>query len=221
MLYLEYQSVCPFVRIGSPSPFPASECAPRPGIKGGGGGQILACGWGGWGKQFKRLERKLGTLCTLASLHIGLVQYTRSSNINISGKVFHTSFDFDLDPVCAEFIQRRLGITNIVSPEDFFLKLKKFLEPWPKYPLLQALKRRKSRSLFCTTVIAVPLRKTNIIFYIGFSVFTKSTIHAAQIFLSDRNLQNGLVRIAKLKCSKKVWSFALIILKYLKRPFLL
>jgi hypothetical protein len=150
----------------APPPFPQASVPPPPWNQRwrGGGSKMIACGWGGWGSQFKRLERKPGSLCTLASLHIGLVQYTRSCNSNISGKVFHTSFHLDLDPVCAEFTQRRLGNTNNISPEDLFQKLKKFLETWHKYPLLQALKRRKSRSLFFTTVIAVPLRKTNITF---------------------------------------------------------
>jgi hypothetical protein len=34
---LEYHSVCPLVRIGTPTPSPASECVPPPEPKGGGG----------------------------------------------------------------------------------------------------------------------------------------------------------------------------------------
>ncbi len=41
MLYLEYQSVCPLVRIGSIRLSPASECVP-PGTKGEGGQHSLA-----------------------------------------------------------------------------------------------------------------------------------------------------------------------------------
>jgi hypothetical protein len=42
ILYLEYQSVCPFVRIGPPSPSPESECVlPPPKPKGGGGRHSL------------------------------------------------------------------------------------------------------------------------------------------------------------------------------------
>jgi hypothetical protein len=47
MLYLEYQSVCPLVRIGSLRPSPASECV-IPGTKGEGGNTRLRVrGWGG------------------------------------------------------------------------------------------------------------------------------------------------------------------------------
>jgi hypothetical protein len=50
ILYIEYQSVCPFVRIGSnPPPLPESDCALPPGTKGGGGGETFACRWGARG----------------------------------------------------------------------------------------------------------------------------------------------------------------------------
>ncbi len=43
ILYIEYQSVCPSVRIGSPPPCPASECVPPPHLEPkGGGGPTLA-----------------------------------------------------------------------------------------------------------------------------------------------------------------------------------
>ncbi len=35
IVYIEYQSVCPFVGIGSPTPSPASECVSPLGLKGG------------------------------------------------------------------------------------------------------------------------------------------------------------------------------------------
>jgi hypothetical protein len=43
MIYIEYQSVCPFVGIGSPPPpFPVSECVSPLDPKGG--GATLPCG---------------------------------------------------------------------------------------------------------------------------------------------------------------------------------
>ncbi len=61
---LEYQSVCFFVWIVSPRPlFRQQMCFPRPMEPKG--GQTLACGWGGGGTQFGRLERKPGILYTL------------------------------------------------------------------------------------------------------------------------------------------------------------
>jgi hypothetical protein len=48
ILYPEYQSVCAFVRIGSPTArSPASECAPPAGPKGGGGHSLVGEGAGG------------------------------------------------------------------------------------------------------------------------------------------------------------------------------
>jgi hypothetical protein len=49
-VYTEYQSVCPFVGLGFPTPSPASKSF---------------CGRGGGGTQFGRLDRKPGTLYTL------------------------------------------------------------------------------------------------------------------------------------------------------------
>jgi hypothetical protein len=41
IIYLEYHSACPLVRVGTPTPSPESECVP-PGTKGG--VDTLACG---------------------------------------------------------------------------------------------------------------------------------------------------------------------------------
>jgi hypothetical protein len=60
----EYQSVCPFVGIGSPTSYPASECGSPPQDPGEEGTRSLA-----WGIQFGRLNRKPGTLYTLCSNH--------------------------------------------------------------------------------------------------------------------------------------------------------
>jgi hypothetical protein len=60
IVYLEYQSVCPVVDIGSSHPLPASECVSPFGPK---EGATLSCGLGG--TQFGRLDRKPCTLNTL------------------------------------------------------------------------------------------------------------------------------------------------------------
>jgi len=60
-IYLEYQSVCPLVRIGTHIPSPARECVPSQEAK---GGDTLACGWGE-GSQFGGLEKKPSTMSTL------------------------------------------------------------------------------------------------------------------------------------------------------------
>ncbi len=65
ILYLEYHNVCHLVLIDSPAPSPASECPPPE--TNGGGGATLACGWGGEGSHFGRLERKPGTLSNLCA----------------------------------------------------------------------------------------------------------------------------------------------------------
>ncbi len=57
-VYLEYQSVCPFVRIGSPVPSPSSECAPPWNVRGGNTSLRVR----GRGSHFGRLERKPVTL---------------------------------------------------------------------------------------------------------------------------------------------------------------
>ncbi len=63
-IYLEYQSVCPFFRIGSTNYlFSSSKCVGPLATKRG--GATLACVWEGGGSQFGRLERKPGTLSTL------------------------------------------------------------------------------------------------------------------------------------------------------------
>jgi hypothetical protein len=63
ILYLEYHSVSPFVRIGSPRPL--ASVSP---LWNRGGGQHWLAGEGFGGSQFGRLKRKPGTLSTLGSL---------------------------------------------------------------------------------------------------------------------------------------------------------
>ncbi len=47
ILYIEYQSVCPFVRIGSPGPpLPLASVSPPP-VSKGGGATLRVRGWGG------------------------------------------------------------------------------------------------------------------------------------------------------------------------------
>jgi hypothetical protein len=60
----EVQCLSPRLNWDPPTPSPpASVFSPPPGTKGG--GDTLACGWGGGGSQFGRLERKPSTLSTL------------------------------------------------------------------------------------------------------------------------------------------------------------
>jgi hypothetical protein len=55
--YIECQAFWPVVRIGSPTPSPASECCSK------GETHPLAGGWGGgWGSQFRRRDRHSATL---------------------------------------------------------------------------------------------------------------------------------------------------------------
>jgi hypothetical protein len=64
-LCIEYQSVRPFVGMGSPHPLRASECCPpSPPGPSGEGRHTLLREWG-WGTQFRRRNRKPGTLYTL------------------------------------------------------------------------------------------------------------------------------------------------------------
>ncbi len=66
ILYLQYQSAYPFffspvvLVIGSPRPLSLNRVCPP--LEPKGRGSTLACGWGGGGSQFGRLERKPGTL---------------------------------------------------------------------------------------------------------------------------------------------------------------
>ncbi len=74
IVYSKYQSVCSFVRIGSPHPLPPCECVTPLGPKGGGGHHSLT-GDGVWGTQIERLDRKsctLYTLCHTPSLFLGI-----------------------------------------------------------------------------------------------------------------------------------------------------
>ncbi len=66
ILYLEYQSVCPFVQIGFSRPLSLQRVCPPPlEPNGGGGSNTRSRMWGSRGSQFGRLERKPGTLYTL------------------------------------------------------------------------------------------------------------------------------------------------------------
>jgi hypothetical protein len=60
--YLEYNSICPLVRIGTTHPSPATECVPPE--PRGGQTRLLVRGGGG-GSQFELLEKKPSTLSTL------------------------------------------------------------------------------------------------------------------------------------------------------------
>ncbi len=71
-LYLDYQIVCPFVRIGSPHPLsPPGSVSPHWNQRGV--NTRLRVRNGGGGSQFGRLERKPGTLCTLSTLCFSLL----------------------------------------------------------------------------------------------------------------------------------------------------
>jgi hypothetical protein len=98
-VYLEYQSVCPIVRIGSPPPPPCPlsrkrVCSPL-GTKGGGGNKG---GEGAGGSQFERLERKPGTLSTLywhistvddSKKSVGLSRFISSTNNSLEGHLYN------------------------------------------------------------------------------------------------------------------------------------
>jgi hypothetical protein len=65
-VYLEYQSVCPFVGIGShPPPSHPQANVPPPTLDPREGESTLACGRRGVGTKFEQLDRKPGTLYTL------------------------------------------------------------------------------------------------------------------------------------------------------------
>jgi hypothetical protein len=67
ILYLEYQSVCPFIRIGSPSPLsPKRVCLPPLEPK---GGQHLLAGEGAGGSRLGRLEKRPGTLSNTEKMY--------------------------------------------------------------------------------------------------------------------------------------------------------
>jgi hypothetical protein len=72
-IYREYHSVCPLVRIGAPH-HPLSRkrvCPPQP--KGMG---THACGRGGGGSQFRRLEKKISCLiCARLPVHLPSCSY--------------------------------------------------------------------------------------------------------------------------------------------------
>ncbi len=85
VLYLEYQSACPFVRIGSIRSISRKRVCPPPGAKGG--RATFASGWGGGGTQFGRLERKLAlALCTeLCGVKQGVTKRCRLSWLLLRG----------------------------------------------------------------------------------------------------------------------------------------
>ncbi len=62
IVYTEYQSFCPFLGIGSPHPLTRKRVCLHAPLDPKGGGATLPCGRGA---QFRRLERKPGTLYTL------------------------------------------------------------------------------------------------------------------------------------------------------------
>jgi hypothetical protein len=67
IVYLEYQSVCPIVGIGSPQPPPLKMSVFPPWLqRGGGSNNLLQVR--GWGSQFGRLDRRPVTLYILSGL---------------------------------------------------------------------------------------------------------------------------------------------------------
>jgi hypothetical protein len=64
---MEYQSVCPFVGIGSPPP--ASECGSSQDPSGEETHSLAGEGGGG-SRLFRRRDRHSGTLCILKSLYV-------------------------------------------------------------------------------------------------------------------------------------------------------
>ncbi len=60
IVYIEYQSVCPFVGIGSPTPTPTSQCVSPLGPKGGDQHSLAD-----EGAQLRQIDRKPGTLYIL------------------------------------------------------------------------------------------------------------------------------------------------------------
>ncbi len=69
-IYIVYQSVCPFVEIGSPQPLPFKWVCLLPWTQMG--GATLTFGWGCEGTQFGRLGRKPGTLYTWCPAYFSL-----------------------------------------------------------------------------------------------------------------------------------------------------
>jgi hypothetical protein len=63
MLYLEYQSVCPFVRTGSPRPPPESECVPPWNQRAGGNARLRVHEEGTWGANLADFWRESMALC--------------------------------------------------------------------------------------------------------------------------------------------------------------
>jgi hypothetical protein len=67
IVYIEYQSVCPFVKMGAPTPSPTRNCVSPPAWTQRGRATLTTVVGEGvqWGTQFERMERKPGTLYTL------------------------------------------------------------------------------------------------------------------------------------------------------------
>jgi hypothetical protein len=85
-LYLEYQSVCAFVRIGSPRPlYPKRVCSSLVPWNQKGGRQHSLAGEGAGGAPFGRLERKPSTLYTLCLPAIWLANKENSQDFGTSG----------------------------------------------------------------------------------------------------------------------------------------
>ncbi len=77
IVYIEYQSVCPFVGMGSPTPSPASQCVSPLGPKGG-----EQHSFANEGAQFRQIDRKPGTLYILwGKLYKYTYLYTQRRNI--------------------------------------------------------------------------------------------------------------------------------------------
>ncbi len=105
IIYLEYHSVRPFVRIGNPQPLPRKRVCPSPGTKGGGHTGLQVRGLGG-GSQFGRLEQKPSTLSTLWAGHTYLAYY--------GCVLFLISFVGRVRPV-STFVSVYIGIPKAVS----------------------------------------------------------------------------------------------------------
>jgi hypothetical protein len=68
-VYKEYHSGCPLVGIGTfPTPLSLASVPLPPEPEGGGGGAHSPAGEGFGESQFRRLEKKLSTLCLLCGL---------------------------------------------------------------------------------------------------------------------------------------------------------
>ena len=96
IVYIEYQSVCPFIGIGSPTLSPASQCVSPLGPKGG--GATLE------GAQFRQIDRKPGILYILwGKLYKYAYLYTQRRNIQYKKRIWNLesgSFCYLRNSVC-------------------------------------------------------------------------------------------------------------------------